>query len=84
MVSCDETMMKCHVKEDTVGPPGVQRSVGGDGADRQHRHADDEIHQQEHEDGLVQSGVAHHEACTKHKTQTLSEEDFKKLNIISL
>lgn len=49
-------------EEDTVGSAGVQRSVGGDGADRQHGHADDEVGHQEHGDALAESSLSHHKA----------------------
>lgn len=49
-------------EEDTIGPARVQRSVGGDGTDRQHGHADDEVGHQEHGDALVQSRMSHHKA----------------------
>lgn len=49
-------------EEDTVGSTRIQRSVGGDGTDRQHGHADDEVGHQEHGNTLVQSSLAHHKA----------------------
>lgn len=54
--------------EDTVGSSGIQRSVGGDGTDGQHSHADDKVGHQEHGDALVESSVAHHEAWSGKST----------------
>lgn len=48
--------------KDTVGSSSIQRSVGGDGTDGQHSHADDEVGHQEHADALVESSVPHHKA----------------------
>lgn len=49
-------------KEDTIGSPGIQGSIGGDGTDWQHSHADDEVGHKEHGNTLVESGLSHHEA----------------------
>lgn len=57
-----ELATRCVDEEDTVGSAGVQRPVGGDGADRQHGHADDEVGHQEHGDALAESGLSHHKA----------------------
>ena len=60
-------------EEDTIGPPSIQGSIGGDGTDRQHGHADDEVGHQEHGDSLVQSGLAHHESWSD-RTQARSDK----------
>lgn len=47
------------VKKDTIGSPGIQGSIGGDGTDGQHGHADDEVGYNEHGHTLVQPTLAH-------------------------
>lgn len=51
----------CICIKDTIGSPGIQRSIGGDGADREHGHANDEVGHQEHGDTLVESRLSNHE-----------------------
>lgn len=49
--------------KDTIGSSGFECSVGGDSADREHSHTDDEVGHQEHANALVESSMAHHKAC---------------------
>lgn len=64
-------MFTMNVK-DTVGSSSIQRSVGGDGADRQHSHADDEVGHEEHGDALVESSLPHNKAWSGGKTTVVA------------
>lgn len=54
--------------KDTVGSASIQRSIRGDGADRQDSHADDEVGHEEHGDALVESSLPHHKAWSGKNT----------------
>lgn len=68
-------MLNVHTEcvKDTVRSASIQRSVGRNGADRQHSHADDEVGHKEHCDALVQSSLPHHKAWSGKNTVAVYE-----------